>query len=205
METSAIEKLASVFTAIGTVAVAVAAIWGDWIRSKFAGPKLELALVNRWDRNTGNDGRRQIYCHLEVRNLRRWSPAKNVRVVVEGLAKRKPDGTFFPEYLVVPLQLTWGLPTFHELLPTIGPQDRCDLGLLQEGSGQFRLSTYIWPNNFRGFLAAGEAMQVRAVALGQDAASNPLLLEISWDGTWSADLEEMQRHFVVKETTGAPS
>jgi len=202
METSAIEKLASVFTAIGTVAVAIAAIWGDWIRAKFVGPKQELALVNRSDLNIGNDGKRQIYCHIQIRNLRRWSPAKNVRVVVVGLAKKRPDGTFFPEYLVVPLQLTWAFPTFHELLPTIGPEDKCDLGLLQEGSGQFRLSTYIWPNNFRGFLLAGEAMQVRVVALAQDAESKPLLLEISWDGTWSADREDMQRHFVVKEVSG---
>jgi hypothetical protein len=92
------------------------------------------------------------------------------------------------------LQLTWAFPTFQELLPTIGPPDKCDLGLLQEGSGQFRLSPYIWPNNFRGFLVAGEAMQVRVVALSQDAASKPLLLEIAWDGIWSANLEEMQRH-----------
>jgi len=202
METSAVERLASVFTAIGTVAVAVAAIWGDWIKSKFLGPKLELALVDHWDVNTTNYNKRQIYCHLEVRNLRQRSPAKSVRVVVEGLAKVRPDGTFFPEYLVVPLQLTWAFPTVHEQLPTIGPRDRCDFGLLQEDSGQFRLSTYIWPNNFRGFLIANEAMQVRVVTLAQDAASKPLLLEISWDGTWSPDREEMQRHLVVKEVSG---
>jgi hypothetical protein len=197
-----VEKFASVFTAIGTIAVAIAAIWGDWIRSKFCGPKLELRLVDRWDLNTTNYGKRQIYCHLEVSNQRQWSPARSVRVVLDALAKKRPDGTFFPEYLVVPLQLTWAFAIAHEQLPTIGPTDRCDLGWLEEGSEQFKVSTYIRPNNFRGFLVAGEAMQVRVVALSQNGASNPLLLEIAWNGTWSTDLEEMRRHFVVKEVSG---
>jgi hypothetical protein len=39
-----IDTLALWFTAVGTVAVAILAIWGDWFRNRFAGPKLELSL-----------------------------------------------------------------------------------------------------------------------------------------------------------------
>jgi hypothetical protein len=35
-----------IFVALGTIAVAVLAIWGDWIRDKLAGPKLRLALLD---------------------------------------------------------------------------------------------------------------------------------------------------------------
>jgi hypothetical protein len=198
---STVEILASVFTAIGTVVVAVLAIWGDWFKDRLAGPKLELSLRDpRGDLTQRNDGKREIYYHLEVTNRRSWSLAQQVRVIVVGLAKRRPDGEFFPESMILPMQLTWAFPTFHEMLPTISKNDICDLGFVTEGAGQFRLSVYIWPNNCRGFLNAGEAMRVKIVAMAHNGQSTPIVLEISWDGTWSADREEMQRHLVVKET-----
>lgn len=203
METSNIEKAASVFTALGTVAVAIIAVWGDWIKSKIASPILELALVNRSDQTTTTAGLQRIYHHILVRNKRRWSPAKNVRVMIRQVSKKGPDGSFFAEHLVLPLQLTWAFPATHELLPTIGPEDKCDLGSLEQAapgqSGLFKLSTYIWPNNFHGVVQANETLRVELIAFSQESESKPLFVEISWDGKWSSDREEMQRHLVVKE------
>jgi len=208
MEISSVERAASVFTAIGTVAVAIAAIWGDWIRSKIASPRLELSLVSRSDQTKTGAGLLRIYHHIHVRNTRQWSPAKNVRIVVQSLMRKGADGTFFPEYLILPLQLCWVFPNSHELLPTIGPEDRCDLGWLEQtpppSAGpktieQFKLSTYITPNNFRGFVRANESIRVIVIALSENAESKPLLVEISWDGVWSPDREEMERHLVVKQ------
>lgn len=196
---SPIESSAAVFTAIGTVAVAIMAIWGNWVRARLAGPQITLALRDaRGDVNPRNDGTREIYYHVVVRNRRRWSPAEAVRVLVVGLAKRRPDGSYFAEPLVVPLQLTWAFPTFHELFPTIADSDTCDFGAVDEHSGRFRLSTYITPNNFRGYIAAGEAMRVTLVASAHNGNSEPLVLEVSWDGRWAAELDEMQRHLVIK-------
>lgn len=196
---SPIESSAAVFTAIGTVAVAIMAIWGNWVRARLAGPQITLALRDaRGDVNPRNDGTREIYYHVVVRNRRRWSPAEAVRVLVVGLAKRRPDGSYFAEPLVVPLQLTWAFPTFHELFPTIADSDTCDFGAVDERSGRFRLSTYITPNNFRGYITAGEAMRVTLVASAHNGNSEPLVLEVSWDGRWSAELDEMQRHLVIK-------
>ncbi len=104
------------------------------------------------------------------------------------------------ESLIAPLQLTWAFPTFHELLPTIADSpDTCDFTALDERSGKLRLSTYIVPNNFRGYIEAGQGMRVTLVAEAHNAKSEPLVVEVSWDGKWSANLEEMQRHLVVKE------
>lgn len=196
---SPIESSTAVFTAIGTVAVAIMAIWGNWVKARLAGPQITLALRDaRRDVNPRNDGTREIYYHVVVRNRRRWSPAEAVRVLVVGLAKRRPDGSYFAEPLVVPLQLTWAFPTFHELFPTIADSDTCDFGAVDEHSGRFRLSTYITPNNFRGYIAAGEAMRVTLVASAHNGNSEPLVLEVSWDGRWAAELDEMQRHLVIK-------
>jgi hypothetical protein len=183
-----LNTLAEWFTAISTLAVAIVAIWGDWIRTRLAGPQISFALR---DLNPRNDGTKEIYYHVIVRNRRRWSPAEAVRVLVVGLAKRRPDGSYFAEPLVTSLQLTWAFPTFHELFPTIADSDTCDFGAIDEHSGRFSLSTYITPNNFRGYIAPGEAMRVTLIATAHNGRSQPFVIEVSWDGKWSTDLDEM--------------
>jgi hypothetical protein len=178
-------------TAIGTLAVAVVAIWGDWIRARLAGPQITLALRDaRGDLTTRNDGRKEIYFHISVKNHRLWSPAEAVRVLVVGVAKRRPDGSYLAEPLIAPLQLTWAFPSFHELFPTIADSDTCDFGALDEQTKVFRLTTYITPNNFRGTVIGGEAIRATLVASAHNARSKPLVVEVSWDGVWTTDLEE---------------
>lgn len=205
MQLEIINTIAKVFAAIGTVTVAILAIWGDKIRAIVAGPKLELSLHDpRGDFTVRANQRRAIYYHIRLTNKRTWSPARRVRVLVTGIEKKRPDGTFFPEPLMIPLWLTWAFslsfPQFHELLPTIGTARICDLGFLDEGAERFTLPIYVVPNNFRGYVSAGESMRVSLVASGDNYESkSPLVLEISWDGKWSSDSDEMQRHLVIKE------
>ncbi len=93
-----IDSWAALFTAFGTVLVAVVAIWGDWIKAHFAGPKVTVSLRdNHGDLNVKGDGLKTIYYHLTVRNRRSWSPARSVRVLVVGIQKRRPDGSFFAD------------------------------------------------------------------------------------------------------------
>lgn len=42
-------------------------------------------------------------------------------------------------------------------------------------------------------------MRVEVIAVADNAESNPLCLEISWNGKWSADTEEMKKNLVIKE------
>jgi hypothetical protein len=201
---SKIAVITEVFTAVGTVAVSILAIWGPAVKAMLAGPRLEVSLRKpNGDLTFSGDATKAIYYHLSVRNLRTWSPAEAVRILVVGISKRRLDGSFFPEPVIAPLQLTWAFPGFHELFPTIAATpETCDLGFLEENSGRFRLSTYIVPNNFRGYLERGEALRVQIIASGHNVRSaRPLMVEVSWDGSWSTDLDEMQRHLVIKEVT----
>jgi hypothetical protein len=191
---------AQVFAAIGTVSVAVLAIWGDWFRSMLAAPRLELRLRDRRGNLTlRGDGTSTVFYHLIVNNRRRWAPATHVRILLTRYEKRLPDGRYLPEPLVAPLQLTWAFPQFHELLPTIATTDTCDLGFLDQGAEQFHLSLYISPNNFAGFLRPGDAMRVHLVARADNAETEPLMIEIAWDGQWSQDMDQLQRHLTVRE------
>jgi hypothetical protein len=83
-------------TALGTICVCILAIWGDWFRAFFAGPKLKLVPYNlRGELTYLNPGNIPvIYYHLKVENERSWAPARNVRVLLVGLLRRLPNGEF---------------------------------------------------------------------------------------------------------------
>jgi hypothetical protein len=198
------ELLIQALVAVGTLAVAALAIWGEWFREKLAGPKLELTLHDpEGEPIPVRDGTPPTFTparfyHLKVANKRRWAPAKNVRVLLTKVNKPAADGSFPIVALSGPLQLTWQHPELHPLFPTIGPDDICDLGNLQKGR-VFTLSPYLIPNNFQGSLPSAGKIRVEVVAAADDAESNPLLIEIAWDGEWSDDTATLSKHLVVKQ------
>lgn len=201
MTTEDLLVLAGFLTAIGTIAVAVLAIWGDRVRDALAGPRITLRLRDeRGSLTTRGTHQRVIYWHLELINHRRWSPIRNVRLLVTSIEKMRPNGTFFPEHLPVPVQLTWAFPQFHELSPTVVDRDFSDLGYLDEGKDRFALSPYFVPNNFTGFFSKGEAMRVSISAAADNFSSiDPLVREISWNGQWDDDMEEMRKHLTIAQ------
>jgi hypothetical protein len=195
-----IEIIAAVFTAIGTVSVAVLAIWGDFFRYKFARPKLELWLNNpRGDLTSRANKTLAYFFHLKVRNRRQWSPARSVRVQLKRIARGRPDGSFLGEPLVYPLPFIWTPMELREFERTITNTETCDFGFLDQNADKFMLSTLLIPNNFQGYVRRDEAIRVHIVAFGQDGSSSkPLFLEIAWDGVWTADKDAQQKHLVIK-------
>jgi hypothetical protein len=200
-----ISAVARVTAAMGTVIVAILAIWGDKVRARIAGPKLVLQLRDTQGNLTYSEGekgtiRYLAYYHVMVVNKRKWSPAKNVRILVTRIEKRLPDGSFHPEPLPIPLQLTWAHPQFHELFPTISDTDTCDLGYLAEDERRFKLSLYVVPNSFSGYVRPNESLRVSISAVAHNFVSKtPLVLEISWDGAWNEYMDTLSRHLVVKQ------
>jgi hypothetical protein len=90
-------------TAIGTIGAVIVALFGGWLRAHLAAPRLEIRL-GRGDKKgfrvpvlMSLDGK-QIdtvgrWYHLCVENKRRWSPAKDVRLLL--LKLEFPDGTIY--------------------------------------------------------------------------------------------------------------
>lgn len=201
MEQSVVQMVTQITIAVGTVGVCILAIWGNRIRSCIAGPRLEFRLHNpRGDLTWRRNGTSAIYHHLKIENKRDWSPARHVRIFCTSIQKKAPDGSFVEEPLAFPVQLDWPFRKLHETPPIIGGDEICNLGFLDENSDVFRLSLYVYPNNFRGFIKANEAMRVSLIAKADNFTSKtPYVVEVWWDGKWDADLEEMQKHLVVKE------
>jgi hypothetical protein len=200
-----IGNLAQWASALLSAVIAILAIWGDLIRYRVAGPRLAVDVLNP-------DGERTVwkgpaiepkptrFYHLRVSNGRRWAPARNVRVVLTGLARTRADQSFASVPLSGPLQLQWQFAIASPQFPTIGPYHTCDLGHVEGDSG-FSLAVYVMPHNFQGAIRRNERMRVEIRALADNGESKPLLLEIAWDGQWSDDTVEMRRHLTVKRVT----
>ena len=202
------DQIIQLFVAIGTIAVAILAIWGDRIRYVIGlRPKLDLTLIDPEGEfvNIGIsvDGSTTParYYHLKVSNKNRWSPATNVRVVITGIAIPAADGQYVSQGLTGPLQLTWRFDKFHPAMySTVGSDDICDLGGIKQGE-KFSLTPYIFPNNFQGHLEANRRMLIEVKAIADNAESRTVCIEISWDGKWEDDTKKMAEHLVVKEVS----
>jgi hypothetical protein len=194
-------QVAQIVIALFTIILAAIAIWGDAIRRRFLPPGLVLSEHNfDGDFNTGRSGKRIIYYHLKVEN-KKSSPATKVRVLCEAVSRRKADGvTFQTEPLVVPMQLNWSFMNFQELMPTVGPERIVDFGYLVEGSNQFIISLLATPGNFKGQVGANETLRYRIVATADNLTkTSPMFLQVSWDGKFDFDKDEMSKHLVIQK------
>lgn len=195
-------QVAQVVIAFFTVILAAIAIWGETIRRRLFPPNLVLSEHNfEGDFVTMQGGKRHVYYHLKIVNTHKWSPAQKVRVLFEAYSRRKADGvTFQQESLVIPIQLYWSFIKFHELLPAVGPDRYIDIGYLVEGEDYFYVSLLTIPGNFNGFVRAKETLRFKIVATADNLTkTEPLYLEVSWDGEFHFDKEEMLKHLVIKK------
>jgi hypothetical protein len=190
--------------ALGTISIAVLAVWGDWFRSRLASPKLRINLRDPLGELTKfQNGTPVRYYHIRVSNQRAWVPARNTRILVRSLSKPAPDGTFLEETQVSDLQLTWRYPQLGTMYRTIGPEEFCDLGSVTKDG--FRLTTYVIPNNFTRVIVQQGKLRAEILAVADNGYSQPLHVEISWDGQWDDGAAEMSRHLMIKETSvGGP-
>ena len=187
--------------AIGTILVSILAIWGDWFRNKFAGPKLSIYLHDIQGHLTKfSDGNEVWFYHIVIKNQRKWFPAKKVRVLCPELYKKAADGSFIKEQLIVPIQLKWTPSEFSDPHQDIIDYKICDIGFIKENSNSFILTSYWYPSYYKGIVEAGESMRIKLSLEGDNFISTaPYYLEISWNGKWSKSSEEMKKHLVIKE------
>src|SRR5574341_267047 len=126
-------------TAIGTIIVAILAIWGDFFRAQFAGPKLSLVPHNlRGSVVPITNGRRSIFYHLKVVNARNWVRATNCRVLLKKLWRRVPNGAFQEVTLTVPLTFVWAPSEITPPYVTLVKEHVLDFGVVLEGEDHFR-------------------------------------------------------------------
>ena len=197
---SMIASCADWFTAGGTLLIAALAIWGDHLRAWLWRPMLTLEEPDEKGHFTfDSNGRRLWYCHLIVRNRRPWCPARNCRVLLRAASRRGPDGRYDkPIQLYSVLQFMWSFPSFTPLTPMVVRNQPADLGVLGKDADAFRPLPYFAPAYFNGDVAKDQSILYEVEVEAENfVPTDPVFIEVSWDGQWSEDPEEMRKHLRV--------
>jgi len=200
--------------ALGTWAVAIAAIWGGRIQSLLYPPGLKIALENNTGDLTtetlftrGEDGqitsrqRQGRYFRIVVSNTRkgRWPTAHNAQVLLTTIEAPGPSGQ---------PQVTWRgelpLGWMHgEAFPPvrdIGPPATADF-IVVTSENTMHIQTVIEPaSTFQRNYAGPTRLWLTVLARTQEVDSNQLRVEVGWDGKWDAGTAEMGSHFKLSST-----
>lgn len=184
--------------AVGTIAVVFIAVWGEYFRQRFAGPRLRLKLrSSEGEFTTLSDGTSARYYHLLAQNDRKWAPAQKVIVFLVNVEKPGPDGYWQSAMETGPIPLSWQFGKFAPGLPTLGSDRVCDIGRITKSHG-FEILTPFKPNNFNGMLPSAGKLRLSFEIVGENALSNTFAVEIAWDGGWDEGASEMARHLVFR-------
>ena len=174
------------------------AIWGESVRARLVGPRLTLRLFDSKGERIDTNGAPSRWYHLNVTNARRSARATNVRVVLTKVSRPSADGQVHPTRLSGPIQLAWQHGHVLPQFPTLGPALNADLGFVKKDE-VFRLTPTIIPNNLNVEVKRGERVVIEALAISDETESAPVCVEIAWDGVWSEDATEMEKHLVAKQ------
>jgi hypothetical protein len=183
---------------LATLAIVILAIWGDRIRARLTGPKIELSQFDPdGDLTQTGLGSSRRYYHLRVENKRKGTIAQGVYVVLNSIYRPAADGSWAKENISGPLQLHWQFQNQSPQYPNIGAPRICDIGYLDQIRG-FVISVYVKPNNFNNTVGPGKKARIEVIAYAENAESKPMTLEVHWDGSWSKDSLDMRKHMIVR-------
>ncbi len=206
---SALHSVWEPLTAIGTISVAIIAIWGDWFRAKFAAPKMRIVVRdNGVDIRTMNplvelpigNPSKAIYFCLHVENRRSWAMANNCKVVLRAVHRRVPNGKFYREPLIVPLQYQWS-PGFYSVceMQNIKQDAVLDFGRIVEKGDRFEPVLCGESNNFNVFKKKeNEVVRYSLQIIADNFTSQKFqVFEVEWSG-YSANVEDMRQSQQIK-------
>lgn len=195
--------------ALGTLAVALVALFGDMVRGLFAKPPrlkiLDEKGVTAKVKLSFTDGEGQLqerfedarYYHIEVANpRRRLAPLRGVRVYLVMVEQRSADQTFRPIWNAR-IPVMWRTQAVQPLLQDIGPAAHADLCSVVKGKF-LQLHLLTTPFDLETVYREPVALRLTFLAHGLLVDSAPFPVEVHWDGEWDDDAEKMSRHLVVK-------
>jgi hypothetical protein len=133
-------------SAIGTLGAVLVALFGNWIVARLWPPQLRISLQDDTSvaepTNMGSYFTLSRWCHIVVENLRRWVPARDVRILLQRVEQGNAQGAFDVLWQgEVPLQ--WSHQTMKPAAMTIGAPEFADLcSIFKDPAGRHRLELH---------------------------------------------------------------
>lgn len=195
-----IDIIFSGLIAFGTLAVAVLAIWGDWMKARLAPGKLAIE-VSEEDGDTINQPPNQVYHrHLKVVNRRPWRRAENCRVLLKAMSRQGPNGVFQPIPMTVPLQFIWPPQGQEPSAITVHRDKTLDFGAVSQQRLRFEPRLYWTPASFTGFVGAHEAIRYSLQIVSDAYVSERYqVFEVAFNGQWNPIPAQMKNYLTIDE------
>jgi hypothetical protein len=143
------------------------------------------------------------YYHLMLSTARRWPVAHDVRILVTRLERPDPGGVPTTVW-TGEIPFRWEHAEIHSATRTLGRPARADFAVaaqdleVSERQNQLHLLPVIEPNNFQRSYYAATQFWVTVIATSNEANSDPLRLDVAWDGQWDAGEAEMGQHLKIR-------
>ena len=200
------DMIFTALTAIGTLAVAVTAIWGDWLRSRLVAPHVEIQVHNPPATLTRfSDGRRVIYYHLKAINKRSWAVARNCRVILTTIYLRNAGQDFQPARIPVPPQFVWAPAELTPIVIDLSGEHVIDFGRIPEDASHFEPVLYSYAHDFKGLLRPNQAIRYELQAFSGGSPLGPsVIYEVEWNGQWSENLDMMRQYLSITSIEKTP-
>jgi hypothetical protein len=192
----------NIFIAIGTIAVFIVAIWGEWLKNKLNPLKLKIVFPEKFGSLTKITGQeiKLIYYHLKVINERKNAIAKNCIVELVSISKKLPNGIYEKIYLPVPASFVWSPAGSNDENVTVNNYKTFDFLIIYENPQIIYPGFSKTPNNFEGFIKPNEPIRYELeIKADNFIPTINQTFEISWDGTFNESVEEMKRHLIIEE------
>lgn len=126
----------------------IIAVWGDYLKSIFFKPKLEILYTHKWpdaikipyskkefvisDKDRDENNLDQCYFfRFRIKNIGN-TPAKNIEVIVQKIEKKLKNGSYKECKDFIPLNLTWSFGKGEKIKDILNPgmENYCDLGFI---------------------------------------------------------------------------
>jgi hypothetical protein len=97
--------------------------------------------------------------------------------------------------------LTWSPSEFTPYLISVRSKEVADFGFLEEGKAFMPCFRWV-PFSFDGELLPGQTMRYGFEVVSDNFHSPRLqVFEVSWNGLWSRDLNQMEKNLQIREVT----
>ena len=185
--------------ALGLFGVILVTLFNDWIRKKIFPGRLTVEILDKnGELTTLDNGHKVVYYHLRIINKRHVIVHK-CRVFLKRIQKRNGSGIFEDIPLSVPPSYIW---TPAETSPEgvdIVLEKIIDFGYIMDNGKEFKPTVTPILNSFKGNLSKNETFRYHIETVAKNYHPRKLIcIEVSWDGEWPTDLQDMHKHLIIK-------
>lgn len=179
---------------VATVLAVLVALFGDAIRARCFGAKLEISLEKEPDLNITNGGVETWYYHLLVHNKRKITIANNATVFLTSVCGKAEGLNDIQWTNELPLRWIYS-EVYNTFSRNIGADQRCDL--LRASKEGVSLQLMFPTNNLRLTYTMPFDLFFAVVVKSDQYTTKPMTIHATWDGQWSEKYVEMAKHLVI--------